>query len=323
MADVVCIGEALIDFVPTETGKGLGDAEAFRKAAGGAPANVAVGVVRLGRTSAFMGMVGDDGFGRFLTSTLSEAGVDVTPLRLTDRARTGLAFVSLQSSGEREFLFYRNPSADMMFAPEDIDEAAIASASIVHFGSITLIAEPSRSGTLRAVDMARARKKLVSYDPNLRLRLWTSADEARAGMKLGLQEANIAKIGEDELEFLTGNADAIKGARSLWHDDLKLMAITRGAQGCYWLTGAAHGAVDGFKVKPVDTTGAGDAFMAGLLVGLLDEPSALEDHELLAKICRFACAVGAITTMERGAIPALPRREEVAMFLENQLKACA
>ena len=246
MTDVVCVGEALIDFVPTSTGQGLGDAETFRKAAGGAPANVAVGVVRLGRKSAFMGMVGDDGFGRFLTSTLSEAGVDVTPLLLTDRARTGLAFVSLHSSGEREFLFYRSPSADMMFAPDDIDETAIAATQIVHFGSITLISEPSRSGTLRAVETARGHGKLISYDPNLRLRLWPSADDARAGMKLGIEEAQIVKIGEEEVEFLTGNADTIKGARSLWHEDLKLMAITRGPLGCYWLTAAAQGAVDGF-----------------------------------------------------------------------------
>ncbi len=318
MADVVCVGEALIDFVPTMTGQGLGDAETFRKAAGGAPANVAVGIVRLGRSSAFMGMVGDDGFGRFLTSTLSQAGVDVTPLRLTDRARTGLAFVSLHSSGEREFLFYRSPSADMVFAPDDIDEAAIAASQIVHFGSITLIAEPSRSGTLRAVETARSHGKLVSYDPNLRLRLWPSADAARAGMKLGLQHAQIVKIGEEEVEFLTGNADTIKGARSLWHDDLRLMAITRGAEGCYWLTAAAQGAVEGFRVASVDTTGAGDAFMAGLHVGLLQEPTALEDHSVLDRICRFANAVGAITTMGRGAIPSLPARSTVIEFLDRQ-----
>lgn len=319
MADLVAIGELLIDFVPTVTGQGLADAEAFKKAAGGAPANVAVGVARLGVSSAFMGMVGEDGFGHFLADTLGQAGVDTAPLRFTAVARTALAFVSLRADGEREFLFYRSPSADMLFSPNDVDEGAIRAARAFHFGSISLIAEPARSGTLHAVALARRHGKLVTYDPNLRLALWPSADAARAGMRQGLAEADIVKIGEEELEFITGESDPVRAARRLWHDRLKLVAITRGAAGSAWLTRHGQGEVPGFKVAAVDTTGAGDAFMAGLIAGLLTSNEAAQgevpqEAARLDAICRFANAAGALTTTGRGAIPSLPTRAAVEAF---------
>ena len=213
MADIICLGELLIDFVPTVTGLGLADAELFKKAAGGAPANVAVGVARLGVTSGFMGMVGEDGFGRFLADTLAGAGVDVGQLRFTEAAHTTLAFVGLHPDGEREFLFYRSPGADLLFAPADIDEAAIGRAKLLHFGSLSLTAEPARAATLHAVATARRHGKRVSYDPNLRLALWEDEAAARAGLLLGLQHADIVKIGDEEVEFLTGIKDPIAGAR--------------------------------------------------------------------------------------------------------------
>jgi fructokinase len=145
MADVVCFGDLLIDFVPTVTGTGLADAPAFVKAPGGAAANVAVGLARLGVKSAFMGKVGDDPFGHFLAHTLEAEGVDVTPLRFEPRARTALAFVSLRADGEREFLFYRHPSADMLFTPEEVDADAIRRARIFHFDSISVAADPPRA----------------------------------------------------------------------------------------------------------------------------------------------------------------------------------
>src|ERR671910_2139190 len=141
MSDVVCLGEVLIDFVPTVTPTTLIDAPVFKKAPGGAPANVAVGLARLGVPSAFMGKVGDDPFGRFLTTTLAEAGVDVGPLRLTDSARTALAFVSLRADGEREFMFYRHPSADMLFEPAEVNANVIRGAKLLHYGTISLISE--------------------------------------------------------------------------------------------------------------------------------------------------------------------------------------
>ncbi|WP_145135111.1 PfkB family carbohydrate kinase [Roseomonas gilardii] len=317
MADVVCLGELLIDFVPTVTGTDLRGVEAFRKAAGGAPANVAVGLARLGISAAFLGKVGDDSFGHFLAGTLAEAGVDIASLRYDGGARTALAFVSLAANGERDFLFYRHPSADILYEPGEVDEAAIARARILHFGSISLIAEPARSATLHAVALAKRHGLRVSYDPNLRLPLWPDAAAAREGMLLGLRAAQIVKIGEEEVEFLTGLSDPVAGARALWHDDLTLMAVTRGAAGCLWFTRGEQGHVPGFVVETVDTTGAGDAFAAGLLAALIDQPGML-DGVSLASACRFANAMGALTATSRGAIPSIPDRQAVRAFLLEQ-----
>ena len=315
MANAICLGELLIDFVPTVTGTGLTDAPAFIKAPGGAPGNVAVGLARLGVKSAFMGKVGDDAFGHFLADTLAEAGVDVGPLRFSSEARTALAFVSLRSDGEREFMFYRHPSADMLFTPREVDMDAISRAKLLHFGSISLIGEPSRSATLYAVDAARAAGGLVSYDPNLRLPLWPDADAARKGLLLGLSKAHIVKLSDDESEFLTGLSDLKAACQALWHEDLKLMVVTRGRAGCVYFTPSFTGMVESFTVEAVDATGAGDGFVAGLLQGLLADPSTFQDETCLRELCRFANAVGALATTERGAIPALPDRERVREFL--------
>ena len=315
MANAICLGELLIDFVPTVTGTGLTDAPAFIKAPGGAPGNVAVGLARLGVKSAFMGKVGDDAFGHFLADTLAEAGVDVGPLRFSTEARTALAFVSLRADGEREFMFYRHPSADMLFTPREVDMDAISRAKLLHFGSISLIGEPSRSATLYAVDAARAAGGLVSYDPNLRLPLWPDADAARKGLLLGLSKAHIVKLSDDESEFLTGLSDLKAACQALWHEDLKLMVVTRGRAGCVYFTPNFTGMVESFTVDAVDATGAGDGFVAGLLQGLLADPSVVQDETRLRELCRFANAVGALATTERGAIPALPDRERVREFL--------
>ena len=317
MADAICLGELLIDFVPTVTGAGLIDAPAFVKAPGGAPGNVAVGLARLGVPSAFMGKVGDDPFGHFLANTLAEAGVDVSPLRFSTEARTALAFVSLRADGEREFMFYRHPSADMLFAPEEVDADAIKGAKLLHFGSISLIGEPSRGATLHAVDTARAAGCLVSYDPNLRLPLWPDVTAARDGMLLGLKKAHVVKLSDDESEFLTGLRDLDAARQALWHDELKLMVITRGRAGCVYFTPAFSGTVESFPVEAVDTTGAGDGFVAGLLQGLLADPATVQDEARLRELCRFANAVGALATTQRGAIPALPERERVRDFLNQ------
>ncbi len=318
MADAICLGELLIDFVPTVTGTGLTDAPAFIKAPGGAPGNVAVGLARLGIPSAFMGKVGDDAFGHFLANTLAETGVDVGPLVFSTEARTALAFVSLRADGEREFMFYRHPSADMLFNPREVDVEAIKRAKLLHFGSISLISEPSRGATLYAVDAALAAGCLLSYDPNLRLPLWPDANAARDGMLLGMKKANIVKLSDDEVEFLTGISDLESACKSLWHDGMKLMVVTRGRAGCVYFTPAFTGAVASFTVEVVDATGAGDGFVAGLLQGLLTDPATFTDEARLRDLCRFANAVGALATTQRGAIPALPDREQVLDFLRRQ-----
>ena len=317
MAEVVCLGEVLIDFVPTVTPTTLIEAPAFKKAPGGAPANVAVGLARLGIGSAFLGMTGDDPFGHFLEQTLREAGVDTRWLRFTADARTALAFVSLRADGEREFTFYRHPSADMLLRPEDVDAAAFTNAKVLHVGSISLIAEPSASATRVALARARAAGCLISCDPNLRLALWPDPEAARAGLLEAVAAADVVKISDDELNFLFGTDDPAEARSHLLAPHHRLIVITYGARGCVWLTHSAEGRLPGFVVEAVEATGAGDGFTAGLLAGLLDRPDAPLHDARLDAICRFACAVGAITTTVRGAIPALPDRATVERFLEQ------
>ena len=316
MSDAICLGELLIDFVPTVTGTDLISAPEFKKAAGGAPGNVAVGLQQLGINTGFIGKVGDDSFGHFLIKSLSDKGVDTGSVLYSSEARTGLAFVSLKADGDREFMFYRHPSADMLLHADEIGDDAIKAAKLLHFGSITLIDEPVRSATLHAIDVALNAGCLISYDPNLRLALWSDATSAKAGLLLGLSKANIVKISEDEVEFLTGITDLEKAKTRLWHDKLQLMVITRGSHGCCYYTPESHGEIQSYKVKAIDATGAGDGFVAGLLQGILKNPDCINSPALLDELCRFANAVGAITTTERGGIPALPDRETVLHFID-------
>jgi fructokinase len=319
LAAVTC-GELLIDFVAREVGA-LAEAATFERAAGGAPANVAVGLARLGHASGFLGQVGDDDFGHSLAATLVNQGVDVAGLRFSRAARTALAFVSLAADGERDFLFYRHPSADMLWEATADDLAVAARARIFHFGSITLISEPSRSSTLAAARAAREAGALISYDPNLRLPLWPSAEAARAGMLDGLRYAELVKLSREELAFLIPDDSGETAAvRRLWAtyggERLRLVVVTSGPAGCAWFTARASGQVSGFRVRPVDTTGAGDGFVAGLLAGLLDADLSLE-RDALERALRLSNAVGALTTTRRGAIPALPDRAAVEQLLRE------
>ncbi len=318
MIDVVTLGELLIDFVPTVSGVSLIDAPAFKKAPGGAPANVAAGLALLGVSTAFLGKVGEDAFGQFLKTILDEVGVDTRGLVFSHQARTALAFVSLRSDGEREFMFYRHPSADMLYTPDEVNIELIENAKIFHTGSISLINEPSRSATLAALQAAHENHLLISYDPNLRLALWPDANAAKTGMLSIWQQADLIKVSEDEVQFLTGKDDVDEAVSDLWHENLKLMVVTLGRQGCQYFTPDFSGYVPGFQVKAIDTTGAGDGFVAGLISGLLKIPQAWLDEDRLVEICRRANAVGALTTTRLGAIPALPTTKQLDEFLVAQ-----
>lgn len=310
--DILCMGELLIDFVALESGVTVGEASGFIKAPGGAPANVAVAAARLGLIAGFLGMVGDDPFGHYLAGVLAAEGVDVRSLRFSAEARTALAFVSLGPGGERDFVFYRHPSADMLMQPEDVEMSVVDSCKVFHYGSITLIGEPSRSATLAAVRQAKAGGKLISYDPNLRMSLWPSAEAAKTGMLLGMQDADVVKVSQEELEFLTGQSHA--GA--LWRDGMKLVVVTHGADGATLYTPRERFTAPGFAVEAVDTTGAGDSFAAAILAGLLQYGDDFGQH--LPEIARFANAAGALTTTKKGAIPALPTRQQAEAFLAAQ-----
>ncbi|XP_041007728.1 probable fructokinase-6, chloroplastic [Juglans microcarpa x Juglans regia] len=310
---VVCFGEMLIDFVPTISGVSLAEAPAFKKAPGGAPANVAVGIARLGGSSAFIGKVGEDEFGYMLADILKENNVNNDGMRFDPGARTALAFVTLRRDGEREFMFYRNPSADMLLQVVELDFDLIRKAKIFHYGSISLITEPCKSAHIAAAKAAKDAGVVLSYDPNLRLPLWPSAESAREGILSIWDTADIIKISEEEISFLTEGGDPYNDAvvRKLFHPNLKLLLVTEGPDGCRYYTKEFSGRVGGFKVDAVDTTGAGDAFVAGILSQLAVDLSLLQKEDLLRDALKFANACGALTVMERGAIPALPTRGAV------------
>ncbi|KAG6494520.1 hypothetical protein ZIOFF_049552 [Zingiber officinale] len=282
---IVSFGEMLIDFVPTESGVSLAEATAFLKAPGGAPANVAIAVTRLGRRSAFVGKLGDDEFGRMLAAILRDNGVSDAGVVFDSGARTALAFVTLRADGEREFMFYRNPSADMLLTEAELNVDLIRKASIFHYGSISLISEPCRSAHLKAMELAKNAGALMSFDPNLRLMLWPSPEEARKQILSIWNQADIAKVSEVELAFLTGH-DSVEDevAMELWHPNLKLLLVTLGDQGCKYYTKDFRGLVGSFAIEQVDSTGAGDAFVGGLLRGIEEDRSALQASSHLKAI---------------------------------------
>lgn len=311
---IVSFGEMLIDFVALETGVTVGDASGFVKAPGGAPANVAVAVARLGYHSAFMGQVGDDPFGHHLAAILSAESVNINGLTFTDQARTALAFVSLTDDGDRSFSFYRNPSADMLMRPEDVRTDVIDAGTIFHFGSISMIGEPSKSATLKAVNHALNGGKFISYDPNLRLPLWESESAAKMGMLEGFDYARLVKISDEELEFLTGEQEVT----SLWRDNLELICVTHGFKGAtIYLKDGQRIHHRGFPMSAVDTTGAGDSFVAGMLTGIRSHMDDYQAH--LGDILQFANGVAALSTQQKGAIPALPSQAQVENFIAGKM----
>ncbi|KAK9292949.1 hypothetical protein L1049_020931 [Liquidambar formosana] len=310
----------LIDFVPIVTGVSLAEAPAFRKAPGGAPANVAVCISRLGGSSAFIGKVGKDEFGFMLADILKQNNVNNSGMRFDANARTALAFVSLRADGEREFLFFRNPSADMLLHESELDVNLIKQAQIFHYGSISLIDEPCKSTHLAAMNIAKKSGSILSFDPNLRLQLWPSEEAAREGIMSIWDQADIIKMSEDEIKFLTGGDDPNDDnvvLTKLFHPNLKLLLVTEGSEGCRYYTKNFKGRVAGVKVKAVDTTGAGDAFVGGILNSLASDLNLYQDEKWLREALLFANACGALTVTERGAIPALPTKEAVLQLLSK------
>jgi fructokinase len=324
MPDTVCLGEALIDFVPLESGVSLIEAPSFKKAAGGAPANVAAGLAKLGLHSAFVGKVGSDPFGRFLEKTFGDAGVDVSRMIFDKQVKTGLAFVAHKPGGVPEFTFYRDPSADMLLEPSELDADFIARSRVFHYGSISMISDPGKSATRGAAKIALDAGAIISYDPNYRPSLWESPAQAKAGMIEGLEFAHVVKVSEEELTFLTGLDSLASGAAELLKTaaNASVVFVTRGPDGCFWATRNEQGSSPGFRVQPVDTTGAGDAFVAGTLFKLLEmDVTPRKMNELgasqLGPTCRFANAMGAIVATKLGAIQSMPTIAEVDNFLNN------
>ncbi|KAI3458220.1 hypothetical protein Pfo_014883 [Paulownia fortunei] len=317
---VVCFGEMLIDFVPTVSGVSLAEAPSFEKAPGGAPANVAVCISELGGSAAFIGKIGDDEFGHMLADILKENKVNNSGVRFDPCARTALAFVTLRADGECEFMFFCNPSADMLLRELELDINLVKKATIFHYGSISLIEEPCRSTQLAAMDIAKKSGSLLSYDPNLRLPLWPSEVAAREGILSIWNQADIIKISEEEISFLNEGddpCDDIMVLTKLFHPNLRLLLVTERKSGYiyYPKLGQIKGRVSGVKVNPVDTTGAGDAFVGAKLHRLATNMNLCQDEKRLREAFFFANACGALTVTENGSTPALPTKEAVQQIM--------
>ncbi len=315
--DIVTLGELLIDMFPAEIGRRLVEVSAFYPKPGGAPANVAVAAARLGAQSAFIGKVGDDAFGRFLVDTLAAEQVETRGMRVDPEARTTLVFIALVDEHTPEFVFYRNPGADMLLRPNELDDNLLDQAKAFHFGSISLINEPSRSATIEAVRRARQAGALISFDVNYRPSLWPNANEAYKMIMTLLPQAHLVKVNQDELVLLSGSQDLEAGSHVLLEHGPEVCVVTLGPAGSFFNTGRHSRHVPGFSVKTVDSIGCGDAFTAGLLIRLVaDTP--WRNHltaDQLEQALRYANAVGALTATKQGVIPALPTAKEVEAFL--------
>lgn len=312
MFDVAALGESLIDFTPNGTNaQGM---ELFARNPGGAPANVLAMNARLGGKTAFIGKVGKDGFGDFLRRTLMENGIDVSGLVVDEKVPTTLAFVQLDSRGDRSFTFYRNPGADVMLAPDEVKRALIDNAAIFHFGSVSLTADPSRTATLEAARYARQQGVMVSFDPNYRPLLWGNPAEAIRWMQEGVKLANLLKVSEEEMQLITNESDLARGSEALIEMGPSLVLVSLGAKGAYYRNAVSAGYLATYDVPTVDTTGAGDAFMGAIHYQLRGKSAAdlrtIPASEL-EEIVRFGNAAGSLTTTKGGAIPAMPSMEEV------------
>ncbi len=308
--DILTIGEVLIDL--TQTGRDEKGIPQFAANPGGAPANLAVAASRLGAKTAFIGKVGADGFGRYLSDVLTQNGVDASGVAVDRQHPTTMAVVSVDASGERDFSFYRGANADVMLSSEDIPDAALEGAKIVHFGSVSLTADPSRSATLDAVRRAKAMGKTITYDPNYRANLWPDQDTAVAQMKAPLDLVDILKVSDEELPLLTGTTDCEAGTAQLAAHGIGLIFVTLGPDGVFYRMGDKTGHVAGVPCKVGDTNGAGDTFFGAALSKLCKEDLPALTVEKLEGILAFANKAASITTSRHGAIPAMPTLAEMS-----------
>lgn len=306
MARVWVTGDAVVDLIPNgETN--------YLKCPGGAPANVAVAISRLGGDSAFFGRVGQDPLGRFMKQVLKDEGVDTQYMLLDEEHRTSTVIVDLDDHGERSFTFMVKPSADQFLQPQDVP--AFKQGEWLHVCSIALANEPSRSTTLAAMKAIKAAGGYVSFDPNLRAEVWLNPADLKSVVLQAVALADVVKFSDDELLFLTDKAD-LQTALSWLNEqyDLPLIVITQGKKGALVIHNNEQQLITGKPVNPVDTTGAGDAFVGGLLAGLVvcDD---WHNNDNLLKIIRQANACGALATTAKGAMTALPTATQLVEYL--------
>ena len=310
MKKVVAIGELLIDFVPQQKGCSLDEVTHFERVAGGAPANVAAAVARLGGRAAMVSQVGEDAFGTHILKVLRSNGVDTTHVFRTGRANTGLAFVSLDATGNREFSFFRNPSADLFLSQDQITADIFDDCAALHFCSVDLVDWPVRAAHRKAIGLARRAGAIVSFDPNVRLPLWSSPEECQAAIREFLPYADLVKLSDDEVEFVTGCADERDAAEKLFAMGCRLLIVTRGTDGSAAYTSAgAQGFAETLRVLVTDTTGAGDSFIGSFLYQLTRDGVdcgglAALTGEQLTRYLAFSAQYASLTVQHKGAVMA-------------------
>lgn len=301
-AKVWVLGDAVVDLLPESDGRLL-------PCPGGAPANVAVGIARLGGTSGFIGRVGDDPFGALMQRTLLTEGVDITFLKQDEWHRTSTVLVDLNDQGERSFTFMVRPSADLFL--ETTDLPCWRHGEWLHLCSIALSAEPSRTSAFTAMTAIRHAGGFVSFDPNIREDLWQDEHLLRLCLRQALQLADVVKLSEEEWRLISGKTQNDRDICALAKEyEIAMLLVTKGAEGvvvCY--RGQVHHFA-GMSVNCVDSTGAGDAFVAGLLTGLSSTGLSTDEREM-RRIIDLAQRCGALAVTAKGAMTALPCRQEL------------
>lgn len=320
MKKLFAIGEALIDFIPQDTDCGISEVGSFMPKVGGAPANVCGAFTLLGGESAMITQLGQDPFGDKIENELKSFGIDTSYVKRTKAANTSLAFVALKADGNREFSFYRKPGADMLYEEKDVGEDWFNGAFALHFCSVSLGDFPMKEAHRRAVSYARKSGAIISFDPNLRRNLWDSDEALKNAVLEFLPLADILKVSDEEIEFITGKKTIDEALPELFKGEVKLVVYTEGAKGARAYTKIASASADQKKVKAVDTTGAGDAFIGSFLYCLAEgqkTPENLPDltEEEMSRMLRFSNIYCGKSVEREGAIASYPTKEEMSDFI--------
>ena len=314
--DVIALGELLIDF--TMNGQSEQGNNMFEACPGGAPCNVLALLNKMGKKTAFIGKVGKDQFGALLRDTITEAGIDASNLMVDENVNTTLAFVHTFPDGDREFSFYRNPGADMMLTADEVNPEVVKDTKVFHFGTLSMTHEGVREATKKAVETAKANGCLVSFDPNLRPPLWSSLDLAKEQMEYGFGKCDILNISDNEIQFVSGKEDYDEGIAYLQETyNIPLILLTMGKDGSRAYYKGMRVERPGFSVKAIETTGAGDTFCGSSLNYLVDHDFENLTEEQLGEMLTFANAAAALVTTKKGAIKAMPVKEEVLELIQK------
>lgn len=331
MIKVISFGELLVDMLSSrvsddQDGQGTeSETERFTKYPGGAPANVAAAIGKLGGHSYFAGKVGADMFGDFLVQSLEAMQVRTDYLLQTNEAKTALAFVSLDKEGERSFEFYRGPSADLLFSPDEFQREWFEDLGIFHFCSNTLTEPGILDATQAGLEAARAAGWLVSFDMNLRHNLWPEGADPFESVWACVEQADLVKLSAEELSFLCRHTDEAQVLKQILNAGASLVLITDGGEPLRYHTAYHSGSIQPPNVQMIDSTAAGDAFVGGLLYRLSELDSSVAslkglgaNQQLLENILTFASACGAHAVTHAGAFTSLPSRDDVAAFLARE-----